>query len=327
MKKKLEKRINLFLSAVIILVLLPLLLTIFMQRLELSNLISGIPQGTEEVTAEPRQEIGYETEEAEALLVGIVAKEIGADSSKEAIMAQCVIARTNLYAARETGTAEPEALEIEEMEALWGDNFQGIYRRMEECVEQTKGQVLVWNNDYIYAAYHAISAGQTRNMSEMYADSDMPYLTEQICVSDTTAEGYLAVYYYEESEFMQQCRQYFPEAFPETSAETDSLGASGDAPEEVEVTKRDHAGYVLEMRLGGGTCSGEDFRDRFGLNSACFTVTKIDGQIRIVTKGLGHGFGLSQYSAECMAAEGLDYQKILEFFYPGSEIRAAEEFG
>ena len=302
MKKKLEKRINLFLSAVIVLILLPLLLTIFMQRMELSNLISGMPQGTEEVTAQ----IGLENEndaETEARLIGIVAKEISAGSSKEAIMAQCEIART----------AEPEALEIVEMEALWGDSFQSVYRRMEECVERTAGQVLVWKGDYIYAAYHAISAGQTRDMSELYADSDMPYLTGQICVDDTAAEGYLAVYYYEESEFAQRCREYFPEAFSE------------EVSEEIEVTTRDHAGYVLEIKLGNSTCSGEEFRDRFGLNSACFTVTKLEDQIRIVTKGLGHGFGLSQYSAECMASEGWDYQKILEFFYPGSEIQAAEK--
>lgn len=312
MKKKLEKRINLFLSAVIVLILLPLLLTTFMQRMELSNLISGMPQGTEEVEVQ----IGQESEndaETETRLIGIVAKEISAGSSKEAIMAQCVIARTNLYAAQKTGTAEPEALEIEEMEALWGDNFQGVYRRMEECVKLTAGQVLVWEGDYIYAAYHAISAGQTRNMSELYTDSDMPYLTGQVCVDDTAAEGYLAVYYYEESEFAQRCREYFPEAF------------SDETPEEIEVTTRDQAGYVLEMRLGNGTCSGEEFRDRFGLNSACFTVTKIEDQIRIVTKGLGHGFGLSQYSAECMASEGWDYEKILGFFYPGSDIQAAEK--
>ena len=92
MKKKLEKRINLFLSAVIVLVLLPLLLTIYMQRMELSNLISGMPQGTEEVTVQIGQESENDTE-AEEYLIGIVAKEIGAGSSKEAIMAQCVIAR------------------------------------------------------------------------------------------------------------------------------------------------------------------------------------------------------------------------------------------
>ena len=62
-----------------------------------------------------------------------------------------------------------------------------------------------------------------------------------------------------------------------------------------------------------------------GWNSACFTVTEVDGEVRIVTKGLGHGFGLSQNEAEHMAGEGKTYEEILAYFYPGAELMTADQ--
>lgn len=309
MGKKLRKNINLFLSLLIIVVLLPLLATLFFQQMQLNSLIGGILSaagtGTEALGE------GGRGRQAEEQVVGILAKEISANQNREAILAQCVIARTSLYDAWRTGNAEPEGLSIEEMQKLWGEDFQKIYQSMEECAAITQGEVLTWNGSCIYAAYHALSAGKTRNMSELYEEADMPYLTETLCKEDTAADGYLAVLYWGKNEFLSLCAERFPDSAPQDVSQ-------------IEIAGRDSAGYVTEVRVGGVSYTGEDFRSRFELNSSCFALTDLGEQVRIVTKGLGHGFGLSQNTAELMAADGKSYKEILQYFYPGAKIEAAE---
>lgn len=325
MKKNLKKKMDVLLSLVIIAILLPLFITIICQRMQLEEIIYGELQASgEKIVAEMEMQADSEAEER---VLGIVAKEIGANANQDAILAQCVIARTNLYDALEKHTAEPEALNIEEMQELWGNDFQKIHRELEECVASTEGQVLTWNGDYIYAAYHALSAGRTREMTEIYEDVKMPYLTEQSCREDATAEGYLSVGYYGKEEFLGMCRGMSTEAASESAtaeaadSETASAESSVEKFADVEILSRDEAGYVTEIKVGDATFSGEEFRSWFHLNSACFSITEIEGKVRIVTKGLGHGFGLSQNTANCMAAEGKSYEEILAYFYPGTELK------
>lgn len=320
MRKNWKKKIDRLLSFVLIAILLPLFVTTIGQRMQLEELIYGettarAAQSEEGTGDNALTESETATEsvltaqpDAETALIGIVAREIGVSAEEQAILAQCVIARTNLYDARAHGTAEPEALSIDEMRALWGADFEKMYRRMEDYVSRTKNQVLLWNGSCIYAAYHAISAGQTRDMKEIYDKADLPYLTEQPCQPDVTALGYLSVFYLDKETFLAECHRLFPEcALEEITG--------------IEIHSRDAAGYVKELTVGTETISGEEFRKRFGWNSACFSISEVDGRIRVVTKGLGHGFGLSQNTAENMASEGADYKEILSYFYPGTELR------
>ncbi len=342
MKNRLEKKINLVLSLLSIIVLLPLIVTIVCQEMRLEHLMKRLPleqvlpsdlsaAATEYVemvsesigAGETEAGVPGESESAEKTVdnvekkpeekvTGIVAKQIKAGSSTQAILAQCVIARTSLYDAMRTHTAEPDSLSGDEMRELWGENYERIYQSLKECAEQTEGEVLTYQGQYIYAAYHAVSAGKTRTMSELYENTDMPYLVECPCPEDTAADGYLTVQYWEREKFLENCRTLFPESPPETMGQ-------------IKIVSRDSAGYVKEIAVGSGTYSGEEFRVRCKLSSACFAVTEDGGQVRIVTKGLGHGFGLSQYTAELMAAEGKSYKEILTYFYPGAELSNVSE--
>lgn len=297
-----KKKIDTLLSIVIIAILLPLFITIICQRMQLEDVIYG----EFAVSGESAQ-----TEDIEEKVIGITAKEISAGSGEQAILAQCVIARTNLCDALARNTDEPEALSADEMKELWGEDYEEIYRKFETCAAQTRDEVLTWNGSLIYAAYHAISAGMTRDMAEFSGDVKLPYLTEKECQADITAKGYLAVTYCKKADFISQCQEAFPEA-----GITDLS--------QIEVVSRDDTGYVKELKVGSTTCMGEEFRSRLGWNSACFTITEVDGEVRIVTKGLGHGFGLSQNQAEHMAQEGMTYEEILAYFYPGTELTTTE---
>lgn len=318
MRKKILKKIDMLLSFLIIGILLPLFIAIIGRRIQLEELIYGDAQTmVEEAVTENCTESGGQEKNnvaadidaaaAEEQLVGIVAKEISADAPEEALLAQCVIARTNLYDAKTRKTAEPEGLDATELQALWGDRFKECYERLRMCIERTKGEILMWDGDYAYAAYHAISAGSTRDMAELYSEAKMPYLRVQPCEADAVAKGYLAVIYLEKEEFTEECNRLF-------------AGSGVQNIEDVVIETRDTAGYVTAMKVGTVSCDGETFREGFGLNSACFSIAEVDGRVRIVTKGLGHGFGLSQHTANKMAVEGSSYREILTYFFPGTEL-------
>ena len=90
--------------------------------------------------------------------------------------------------------------------------------------------------------------------------------------------------------------------------------------EHFNIEARDGSGYVIQAKLGEAVMSGESLRECLGLNSSCFYIKEVEGQIRIVTRGLGHGLGLSQYAANEMAKEGKDYQEILSYFYKNTDL-------
>ncbi len=61
------------------------------------------------------------------------------------------------------------------------------------------------------------------------------------------------------------------------------------------------------------------------LPSAYFYIKEVDDddglKFRFYGGGYGHGIGMSQNAAKAMAAEGMDFQEILEFFYKDIEIK------
>ena len=57
------------------------------------------------------------------------------------------------------------------------------------------------------------------------------------------------------------------------------------------------------------------------LPSAFFTIAKTGGNYIIEGGGYGHGIGMSQNGANEMAKAGKTYDEILQFFYPGTEVK------
>ena len=58
----------------------------------------------------------------------------------------------------------------------------------------------------------------------------------------------------------------------------------------------------------------------FGLKSTAFSFEAYEGNIRIMTKGLGHGIGLSLNGAMQLAQEGKSYREILSYYYSNITI-------
>lgn len=74
--------------------------------------------------------------------------------------------------------------------------------------------------------------------------------------------------------------------------------------EEIQIVKRDSAGYVETVQIGAETYSGDAVRYALGVPSPAFSLEEDGDEIRCVTYGRGHGYGLSQYGAGLMAENG-----------------------
>ena len=141
--------------------------------------------------------------------------------------------------------------------------------------------------------FFRLSNGWTRDAKEVLESEDYPYLKIVECPEDIKAEKQLQ------------------------TVTVDDMDA--------EITATDTAGYVLNVRVGQENVSGEEFRNTYKLASGCFTLQRCNGQIRITTRGIGHGLGLSQYEANQMAKNGKTYEEILQYFFEGTEIKEVAE--
>ena len=86
-------------------------------------------------------------------------------------------------------------------------------------------------------------------------------------------------------------------------------------PDTIQIVSRDTAGYVDQIQIGNAGFSGEEVQYALGLASSCFVLEPYEDGIRAVVKGIGHGYGLSQATANEKAKEGWKAEDILGYFY------------
>lgn len=303
-----QKKIKTFFSGMILLLLLPFAVTLLFQGEEMFPDITAKESVNGETATE---ETKWDSEEIEGRVIAILAKEISINSEREAIKAQAVIARTNLIGARLAEEDEPEGLNTNQMMKQFGEeSFQRCYEKLAECVNETKGLVITSGNKIIEAPYFAVSAGHTRSAADAFAGEEVSYLKGVESKEDIQSDEFLRVEFRELSEFIQTCNDSYPEA----GLTTEDIGS------QIEILSRDEGEYVREIRLGGTTVNGEEFRKALELHSACFTIKEVEGKVRIVTKGFGHGVGLSQYGARVLAGEGKTYEEILKKYFTDIKI-------
>lgn len=287
----------------------PYIVTLLFQGSETSA-GAGDAETVEEKSFLIQELAGGQDMDEEEYLAGIVAEQISLDSQPEAIKAQAVVARTSLARALEQGEEPPKSMSREEMLSLWGQNgFEQNYCALQEALSATEGEILTWEEEPIQAAFHAVSAGRTRDGQEALG-VELPYLCSVDSSADIPAEDFLNVIFMEKKDLADKLNQACPGA-----GLTEENAVEG-----IAVSSRDSSDYALEVTVGGQTMKGEEFRECLGLNSACFSVKEVEGRARIVTKGMGHGLGLSQYGANKMAEAGSSYKEILNYYYQDTAV-------
>lgn len=228
---------------------------------------------------------------------------------KEAIQAQTVIERTNLSLKNES---EEAMKDIQEAAAyLKKKNMNGEelkqFQRFQEAADNTKGMVLVFQNEKKELPYHALSQGKTRSGEEILGEK-FAYIPSVETPKDIDSPLYVEGCYFSLKELEEKIKKSYP-AFSIT-AET-----------EIEITKTDSVGYVMEIQIGNQVFQGERIKELLDLPSSCFSIQSSEEEVRFLCKGIGHGMGMSQYTAHHLALEGKNYEQILAYFFSDMEIQ------
>lgn len=293
MRQRRHHRYGQLFSTVVAIILLPYIVTVFING---PAVLTGAEVGEDYLFVE----VDGKSREipVEEYAIGILAREIPVTYEKEALEAQAVMLRTRMYKQiTEEGKSSiftDKYFEEKEMRKQWGRVKYEEYRAaLRDVWQATEGQVLTYGDVLITTPFHQLSNGRTRSGNEVFGGEGYPYLQIRECPKDVEA--------------MDQTQTMLIE--------------KGD----YEVISTDSAGYVLQIREGEKTITGEEFRQEKGLASACFALQEYEDKIRVITQGNGHGIGLSQNMANEMAKEGKTHEEILAYFFADTVIREVAE--
>ena len=302
-----------------IIFLLPYIVTICMngmnEKEDSQEVFFGVKVQCNE--SEPVQEIEWET-----YLTGVLAKEISWQEEEEFLKAQAVLLRTRLY--QELENSEDKILsdsyltrqEIEEKLGVL--NGRAYYEKLEQAVKDTGNQVLFYGDVYAWTPFYYSSNGTGRSANEVMDTDEFPYLSVKECPLDKGADKEIKVVTFTYKEIQSKCQSFLVAVSEENAEKIYQY-------EDFGIVSYDSAGYVLEMKIGETTCTGDQFRDALGLQSSAFTMQDKNGKLQITTVGRGHGLGMSQWTARKMAEEGKTYEEILQFFFEGTTLASGGE--
>ena len=272
----------------------------------------------------------------ESYLAGVIGGELGPRRADErqAMLAQAVVSRT--FALKNRGRWEPQGFDA------WADVRDQVYTGIAGetadvwgALRATRGEVLRYNGDLIYAYFHSTCGFSTAGADEAFKSAQsQPYLRP---VSDASGGGH---YYCELSPRFRwreewdgaKLRAILSRTLP---AMMNAGGGGLQRITDIVVTSTTASGRVGELRIvfehGDVRVPGPDVRavlrpapdQLLGSTSFQLSVTKDGGQVsRVVAAGAGwgHGVGFCQWGAVGRARAGQDYRKIVTTYFPGTNV-------
>lgn len=261
----------------------------------------------------------------EEYVIGAVMAEMPADYPTEALKAQAAAAHTYAVRRREEQLSSPSAelcgayisddpqkyqgyLSEEEARRLYGDGYDEAYRRISEAVKSVSDKVMICGGEPIVAAFHAISPGRTESAENVWG-SEVSYLMPVDSSFDESSPDFSESFTFTAAEV----RGRLSAEYPEKNIPDDILSV-------LSVSDRSQSGTVLSVSVGDFEISGSDLRRIFSLPSAAFELSSVGNELTVTSKGSGHGVGMSQYGAKCLAEQGYTYEEIISYYYTGAEL-------
>lgn len=239
-------------------------------------------------------------------LLGVVAGEMPASFELEAIKAQVVASRTFVYSrllSVDNTTNTQVYLNEEEMKKSWQDHYEEYKAKIQKAIEATRGEIMTYQGECISALFYSSSNGKSENVENYFAGSPKSYL---VSVDSPWDEKYDSSFLREKSFSRAELNQCF-----------------GDFVYRDMI--RYPSGRVQSIVINGKNYTGRQVREKLQLASSDFTIEKEGDDFVFVTKGNGHGVGMSQYGAQGMAKEGYGYVDILKHYYQGIDITRNKE--
>lgn len=273
----------------------------------------------------------------EEYLLGVVPLEMGKKlitdpKDVEALKAQAICARTYSLAKLGQYPSRPFDLEATVADQVYG-GIEAEEEQISVAVRQTRGEVILYNGDFINAYYHANCGGSTEYIQKVWetkpeADYLVPVADDTFCV---WGSNYLWQQSWTKAQLEKRINLYLKNYFP---GHEKGFGELMD----LRLAERLNSGRAKALKIFTQNSEYElksdqirwVLRKKENLNSI-LPSTLFDLQIfkdsagvidSVVAtgKGNGHGVGMCQIGALGLARAGNTYQQILQHYYPGTEV-------
>lgn len=243
-----------------------------------------------------------ETIEFNEYLIGVLACEMPASFELEALKAQAIASRTYAYYLINhnknitTDTRTQCMLNKSQMKENWQNDFDLYYNKLLTAVTQTNNVVLKYDNEIIPAYYFSMSNGYTEDSKYVFNETK-DFLKQVDSHYEENNKNFIKEMTFSKENFC-------------------SLLQIDCSYININNINRSSSNRVIDLLINDKKFTGVEIRKKLNLRSTDFDI-KIGGDVKITTRGYGHGVGMSQYGANYMAKEGKSYEDILKHYYQG----------
>jgi len=261
----------------------------------------------------------------EEYLIGVVAAEMPYSYHPEALKAQAVAARTfavsrarGLYgnftehfgADVCTDSKHCQSWISKEKFLESGGDELG-WEKISEAVANTRSMVITYEGQLINPLYHSNSGGVTESIEAVWPGlGAVPYLRSVYSPYESEYDEYIKSTVFAWNDIKNKVKNKYPKA-----------EFKDDPAQDIEVLSYSASGRIKKIRIGLIEMEGTGFRELLNLPSTNLEFSFPDEKnIEIVSKGFGHGVGMSQCGADALAKKGYTYKEILEFYYTGVSV-------
>jgi len=287
----------------------------------------------------------------EAYLRGVVPYEIGNSAPVASLEAQAILART--YVLRNVRRFEVDNYQLcadTHCQVYYGLN--DVSAATDKAIATTQGMVLTYKNQLVDALYSSTTGGVTASFSDVWNGDDRPYLrpvldaavnfwslSDESLASEENFQRFIS----RKEGFNESDRDLFRWR-KESSLDDITKGlqkfltvkkspfAKFKTVKEMTIVERSKSGRILKLNvktdIGTFSLYKDEVRSAFAApRSTLFYLQPLNkGESALwgyafIGGGLGHGVGLSQTGAQTLAKLGWASAKILQFYYPDTQIQ------
>lgn len=241
----------------------------------------------------------------ERYIAGVIECEAGRRKPPEYFKVQAIICRT--YALSNLAKHISDGFEL--CDGVHCQVYRGAASApaVIQAVDETKGLVLVdQNNQLIVAAFHSNCGGYTLNSEDVWS-APLPYLR---AIKDTFCLNMLDARW--EKHFSnEKWNNYLLNKEKGVHPDTLRREAYWDSVPECQRVYLYDRGYTIPLK---------EIRADLNLNSTFFSITNDSNGITLHGRGFGHRVGLCQEGAMHMAQLGYNFRQILNFYYVNVQL-------
>jgi len=287
----------------------------------------------------------------EAYLRGVVPHEIGTFAGQPVLEVQAILART--YALRNLRRFQVDNYQLcadTQCQVYFG--LGDAHPKTDRAIAATRGKVLTYQNELVDAVYSANSGGVTAEFDDVWHGANRPYLTTKV---DSVAnawdltrkplsnEQHFRQFLQQKQGFNEATQKWFRWRYDSSIAELNkdlreylqkkrSPLANFKTIKRLDVVERASSGRVqkLQVTTDQGVVQLEKDNILIAFYAPASLLFKIDPLYNTQKQitgyafsggGLGHGVGLSQTGSYHLGALGWTSDRILQFYYPGTQLQ------